>query len=39
MGHALAEEPGTEPAPQLPCAKAVDRLAVEWRRRHLDGGA
>jgi pimeloyl-ACP methyl ester carboxylesterase len=35
MGHALAEEPGVEPAPQLPCAVTVDRLAVEWLRRHL----
>lgn len=37
MGHALAAEPGIEPAPQLPCAKIVDRLAVEWLRRHLNG--
>jgi pimeloyl-ACP methyl ester carboxylesterase len=37
MGHALADEPGLEPAPQLPHAAAVDRLAVEWLRRHLDG--
>jgi alpha-beta hydrolase superfamily lysophospholipase len=35
MGHALAEEPGIEPAPQLPAAAEVDRLAVEWFTRHL----
>lgn len=35
MAHTLAEEPGTEPAPQEPHAAAVDRRAVEWFRRHL----
>jgi dienelactone hydrolase len=35
MGHALAEEPGIEPAPQLPAAAEVDRLAVDWFARHL----
>ncbi|GAA5111191.1 alpha/beta hydrolase family protein [Pseudonocardia adelaidensis] len=35
MGHVLAEEPGTEPAPQLPEAAEVDRLAVDWFSRHL----
>jgi pimeloyl-ACP methyl ester carboxylesterase len=30
MGHALAEEPGLEPAPQIPAAKEVDRLVVDW---------
>jgi dienelactone hydrolase len=35
MGHALAEEPGTEPAPQTPHAATVDRAAVAWFRRHL----
>jgi hypothetical protein len=39
MGHALAEEPGIEPAPQLPQAAVVDRLVVEWFRRHLPGAA
>lgn len=34
MGHALAEEPGVEPAPQLPAAAAVDALAVEWLERN-----
>lgn len=37
MGHALAEEPGVEPAPQTAHAAAVDRHAVQWFRRHLDG--
>jgi pimeloyl-ACP methyl ester carboxylesterase len=35
MGHAFAEEPGIEPAPQLPVAEEVDRLAVAWFARHL----
>jgi dipeptidyl aminopeptidase/acylaminoacyl peptidase len=35
MGHALAEEPGVEPAPQLPAARQVDRLAADWFARHL----
>jgi len=35
MGHAFAEEPGVEPAPQLPAAAEVDRLAVAWFGRHL----
>jgi predicted esterase len=35
MGHALAEEPGEDPAPQTPHAAEVDRLAVDWLRRHL----
>jgi pimeloyl-ACP methyl ester carboxylesterase len=35
MGHALAEEPGLEPAPQAPGAAAVDRHAVRWLRQHL----
>jgi hypothetical protein len=35
MGHELAEEPGIEPAPQLPAAAEVDRLAVGWFARHL----
>ena len=30
MGHALAEEPGLESAPQTPHAAEVDRLAVAW---------
>ena len=35
MAHALAAEPGTEPAPQAPHAAATDRLAVDWFRRYL----
>jgi pimeloyl-ACP methyl ester carboxylesterase len=35
MGHALAEEPGVEPAPQTSHAAAVDRQAVDWLRLHL----
>lgn len=35
MGHALADEPGIEPAPQTPHAAQVDRLAVDWFGAHL----
>ncbi len=35
MTHALADEPGLEPAPQLPFAADVDREAVAWLRRNL----
>jgi hypothetical protein len=35
MGHALAEEPGTDPAPQTPAAREVDALATAWLARHL----
>jgi dipeptidyl aminopeptidase/acylaminoacyl peptidase len=38
MPHALAEEPGIDPAPQTPHAAAVDRLAVDWFERHLTAG-
>jgi hypothetical protein len=38
MGHALAEEPGVQPAPQTPAATEVDRYAVEWLSTHLLGG-
>jgi hypothetical protein len=37
MAHALAEEPGLEPAPQTAAAVTVDRHAVEWFARHLEG--
>lgn len=37
MPHALADGPGIEPEPQNANAAAVDRLAVEWLRRHLAG--
>jgi dienelactone hydrolase len=35
MAHALADEPGTEPAPQTPHAQLVDQHAVRWFRRYL----
>jgi pimeloyl-ACP methyl ester carboxylesterase len=35
MAHALADEPGIDPAPQNAHAAQVDRHAVEWLRRHL----
>ena len=35
MAHALAEEPGVEPAPQTDAARRVDQLAVEWLRAGL----
>lgn len=35
MGHALAEDPGIEPAPQTPHAVQVDRQASAWFRAHL----
>ncbi|MBA2316394.1 MAG: alpha/beta hydrolase [Euzebyales bacterium] len=37
MGHALADEPGVEPAPQGVHAAQVDRHAARWLRRHLTG--
>lgn len=37
MGHALAEEPGVEPAPQTPEAAVVDRHAMRWLQRYLEG--
>lgn len=35
MGHALAEEPGAEPAPQTAHAAEVDRRATAWFASHL----
>ena len=35
MGHALADEPGLEPAPQSAAAAAVDDIVVAWLRQHL----
>ena len=35
MAHALADEPGTEPAPQTPSAASVDGLAVRWFQQYL----
>lgn len=37
MAHALAEEPGLDPAPQSAHAAQVDQHAVEWLRRYLPG--
>ena len=37
MEHALAEEPGLEPAPQTAAAAAVDAVAVRFLREHLRG--
>ncbi|MBA2323102.1 MAG: alpha/beta hydrolase [Pseudonocardiales bacterium] len=39
MAHALADEPGIEPAPQTEHAEAVDRHAVRWLHQHLGGPA
>ena len=36
MEHALAEEPGIDPAPQTPHAAVVDARTVDWFRRHLE---
>ncbi|ONF61899.1 alpha/beta hydrolase [Amycolatopsis keratiniphila subsp. keratiniphila] len=35
LAHPLAEDPGIEPAPQLPIAKLVDDQVAEWLVRHL----
>lgn len=35
MGHALADEPGLDPAPQTPDAADVDAHAVDWFRTYL----
>lgn len=35
MEHALAAEPGLEPAPQTESAKALDGLVTEWLRRRM----
>jgi dienelactone hydrolase len=35
LAHPLAEEPGIEPAPQLPLAREVDAGLTTWFRRHL----
>ena len=36
MAHPLADEPGTDAAPQTQHAATVDRLAADWFRRHLN---
>ncbi len=38
MGHALADEPGINPAPQTPAAALVDKHATRWLQRHLVPG-
>ncbi|KZM70123.1 alpha/beta hydrolase family protein [Nocardia terpenica] len=35
LAHPLADEPGIEPAPQLPPARAVDSGLTAWFRRHI----
>ncbi|MFI7116150.1 alpha/beta hydrolase family protein [Amycolatopsis sp. NPDC049868] len=35
LAHPLAEDPGIEPAPQLPIAKLVDDTVTEWLAAHL----
>jgi alpha-beta hydrolase superfamily lysophospholipase len=35
LAHPLADEPGLEPAPQLPTARAVDEILTGWFRRQL----
>jgi dienelactone hydrolase len=37
LAHPLADEPGIEPAPQLPLAREVDAGLVAWFGRHLPG--
>jgi pimeloyl-ACP methyl ester carboxylesterase len=37
MAHALAEEPGLDPAPQSPHAARVDAVVTGWFHRHLTG--
>jgi len=35
LPHPLADEPGLEPAPQLPAAKVVDEILTQWFLRQL----
>jgi len=35
LAHPLADEPGLEPAPQLPAARAVDEILTQWFLWHL----
>jgi len=35
LAHALAEEPGMEPAPRTTEAEQVDEAVADWFRRHL----
>jgi pimeloyl-ACP methyl ester carboxylesterase len=36
MGHAIADEPGLEPAAQTAVAAAVDEVVSAWLRQHLE---
>jgi pimeloyl-ACP methyl ester carboxylesterase len=36
LGHPLADEPGLEPAPQLPVARKVDEILTTWFVRQLE---
>ncbi len=38
MAHALADDPGEDPAPQIPAAREVERLASKWLQRYLMTG-
>jgi pimeloyl-ACP methyl ester carboxylesterase len=38
LAHPLADEPGLEPAPQLPTARAVDEILTRWFLRQLTSG-
>lgn len=35
LAHPLADEPGLEPAPQLPTTMVVDQILTDWFRRRL----
>jgi dienelactone hydrolase len=35
LAHPLADEPGLEPAPQLPTARVVDQILAQWYLRQL----
>ena len=35
LAHPLADEPGMEPAPQLPTTKVVDQILTQWFLRRL----
>lgn len=35
LAHPLADEPGLDPAPQLPAARAVDEILTQWFLRQL----
>jgi hypothetical protein len=36
MEHALAEEPGLEPAPQIAHASRADTVVADWLRRDME---